>query len=191
MVNRMRVLVGMLLLVGSLGQTAFGGGLKLKEGSRLTYWVDYYGEQYDFIVTVKEIGEEGIKFDYRMTKLGTKGSVEITKGALNQALGQENTFRGGELVLSSKTTVWISRLVYSSLKGEGKVNVDVGEGTETLVLKGKEKFEVEVDGKVKKMGVLLAETSEGKKFTITDDKKFPLILKMDLGWLIGIKSINK
>ncbi|MCB9232315.1 MAG: hypothetical protein H6581_11670 [Bacteroidia bacterium] len=188
--KHLRFLLTFALLLTLGHSLVLAGGLKLKEGSRLIYWVDYYGSKYDFEVTIRSIGEEGIKFDYHMTVSGTKGSVEITASALQNALGQVNNFSGGELILSTKTTVWVSRTVYSGLKKAKSVNIDLGEGTEALVFKKNADLDVKVDDKVKNLKVIEAETDEGHKYTILDDKKFPLILKMDLGWMIGIKEVK-
>lgn len=159
--------------------------------SKLTYGVDFGGQQYKFIMDIVQ-DEPEIVINWKMTTgRGDKaGNISMSSEAVQSATAQYNLFENGEIVLDDKTSVWVSRSVFKSLRtgsetvmnamGEDKIFVrqNVPPGTEVLV-----------DGKA--ISVIYAEATDGsEKFWILNNPKMPLILKMDLGWKIGIEKIE-
>lgn len=180
-------------------QPARGSVLKLGPGATLVYDVDFYGSQYDFIVHLKALDDNGLSFDYEMTNPNrTRGAVHMTTEALREATAQFNYFRGGEATIDDKTSVWVSAAVYQALAGEGgaaTISTDGGNSTVKIV-KSKTGHDYAVinairQEEIRDLAYLYAESEDGEvKYWIHNDPDNPLILKMDLGWKIKLREID-
>lgn len=171
-----------------------GSNLSTKKGMNYTYEVDFFGNKYDFIVSVTEKSpEKGLSFDYKMTNTkNTSGKVYMSAEALNSARVQNNYFSGGDMKLNDMTTVWISKTVYEELatKGESKISTDGGSTWVALKrVHYNYDFPVKTGAEVQNhFAYMYCEGSDGKaKFWIQTGNN-PLILKMDLGWSITLKE---
>ena len=174
-----------------------GSTLMTMPGHTFVYEVDYYGEKYDFMVTVNEIGD-GIKFDYEMTNAAkTKGSVSMSKDALENATVQNNIFSGGELDLTDQTTVWLSKKVFMDLVENGKstISTDGGE-TETEIGDATPMHDYQIynaisDETFDDISYIYVQSLDGAvAYWIHMSKYNPLILKMDIGWTITLKELR-
>jgi hypothetical protein len=162
------------------------------------YEVDFYGDVYDFIVTLKKFDDSGIEFDYEMTNASnTKGTVKISKEAMQNAIGQNNYFSGGLMDLTNLTTVWLSRKVINDLIETGKaiISTDGGKTQTTLenTVAGQDfAFYNKISDMEMTLPFVYAESKDGSaKYWITLNKSNPMILKMDLGWSITFKEMRK
>lgn len=181
-------ILGVLFLIPMV---SFAGNPKFGPGTRIAYEVDYRGETYDFIVYIEKRDREGIRIRYSMTDdARTHGMIMLTSDALKESRAQNNYFNGSDLYLNASTTVWVSEKVYSELKDQKYSRIDPGEGEEKFNLTGEAKMDLPFGDKLKKVKVLIAESESGKSYWILDDKKNPLILKMNLGWKIDIKRVD-
>lgn len=166
-------------------------------GQKLVYGVDYYGNNYDFIVTIKSL-KDGISFDYEMTNAtNTKGSVFISAAAMDDAISQNNMFSGGEMKLMDKTTVWVSQKVITDMEEDGVAGV-LPDGVNQVKIRQKKvahdyKANNAISGKMmENLSYVYAESDDSKfKYWIHLDKTYPLILKMDIGWSLWLKEIKK
>jgi hypothetical protein len=162
----------------------------LKSGAVLTYQISTKGKQYDFIIRNLQL-ETNISFDWEMTEPNALiGSMVIGGHALDTATSQKNYFQDGENLLNDRTTVWVSKAVYNALKKKSAITINSGSGRSPLTYKGKEDFTFKLNGEDKTVKSLYAETNSAEKFWILDDKESPLILKMNLGWLVVLKSVS-
>jgi hypothetical protein len=122
------------------------------------------------------------------------GDVTIAAETLNNATGQHNYFLdGSSLYLTEKTSVWISRKVYSNLIRDGKTPITLGSGdggVQTLSLLEKTTMPVTINGQEKDLPILSAETDKGNRFRILDHAQHPIILSMSLEFDIAIKTID-
>lgn len=165
-------------------------------GQKLVYGVDFYGNNYDFIITITSL-EDGINFDYKMTNAtNTTGTVSISAEAMDNATAQNNMFSGGEMMLLNKTTVWVSQKVFMDLQEDGVANV-LPDGVNQVKLKQKkvahdyEAMNSKNGQMINNLSYVYAESDDQKyKYWIHLDDNYPLILKMDLGWSIWLKEIK-
>lgn len=187
----MKKIFTLLLVLFSL--VAGAQTLALKQGSVLTYLVNADGKTYNFIITIKNWGDDRV-FDYEMTAPVTQnGNVTILASALNSASGQTNRFAGGAISLSDRTTVWLSKTVFDGLKKDFQARISCdGEAPVTLLNNFEDIYPVKVDGKEARLTVIYAEEQSGKpyKYWILNDSANPLILKMDLGWTIQLTDVK-
>lgn len=181
----------MLLFVIGLGAFAQkNSNTWLMSGDTLVYNINNYGNQYDFIITNLQI-ENNIAFDWLMTNQDQlKGSIVMSRYALDTATFLKNYFNDGESVLTDKTTVWASTKVYNAIKKKKPVSVNAGNGNAILEFKEKKEFTFSLNDQPKTVKVLYAETKSAEKFWILDDPKNPLILKMDLGWTVTLTKVE-
>lgn len=158
-------------------------------GSTLVYTVTMGEHSYDFIVNVTQL-DDAIRFDYNMTnEAGTRGTVIISAEAYESARIQNNYFFGDLLELDNETTVWVSKTVFNEFKA-GETTIQSHDEMETLTQLDQGTYPVSMHDETHELPVLYGETNMGNKFWILDNPEMPLILKMDLGWSIALKSIN-
>lgn len=171
---------------------------------KATWEVNVDGAAYDFIVTnVAGNTATDFEFDWAMTnKDDMKGHIKITKAAMENAMAQNNYFGPAfkNATLTDKTTVWISLAVFNELLKKGSVKMDVGNGEEIFTVvadniddRDKDPFDykVQVSGSDKFLNTLHIKNEDGsRQLWILNDAKNPMIIKMDLGWSIILKSIE-
>lgn len=157
----------------------------LKAGTKLVYTVD---NDYDFTVTVKNL-KKGVVFNFSMKKGMRTGNITITPEAFENATKENNYFHSGDETYTDKTTVWVSKVVYNSLKNKKPISINPFEGAETLSFVGEEIMNVKIDGKIMALPVLHGKTDRGSEYWILDNPKSPLILHMILNFDVAISEI--
>lgn len=170
----------------------------LNVGDKLVYAVKAGGQEYEFIVTLKVYNYlDGIQFEYEMTnENNTKGSIFVTADAKRDATSYMNYFRGGDVALTDAITVWLSQKNFADMpnkKTEMKLDnneptnfyrPDNDEVAPTINLKGKQ---VKIDGFIINNAV---DGKGDKTMWIQNASGNPLILKMDIGFVVELKEIR-
>ncbi len=197
------IAAGMLFLCGtSFSQTA--KPFAIADFKTATWEVNNDGSVYSFIVS-NPMGTvtSDFEFDWSMTT-GTdmNGHIKITRDAMKSAAAQNNYFgpRLKNATLTDKTTIWISQQVFTELTKKGNAIMDVGNGPEvfTAVMDKngdaeKESFKdiIQVKGSEKTVTTIHVKNREGsRQLWILNNAQNPLIIKMDLGWTIVLKSVE-
>jgi hypothetical protein len=166
----------------------------IKNGTKLTYQVNYYGAKYKIVISKLLLSDTSVSFDYEMVEGAAKmGFVEMNKIALDSAIVINTSFAGGALKLKTKTAFWVSKRVYKALDKKYQIMIDAGPGNEYINAKSKDSIEVLLNDKNTKvfLPIIYAETSNGNKFWILDDPKRPIIVKMDIGWQMNLMLIEE
>lgn len=162
----------------------------IKKDTKMTYDVKTKNSSYQFVAEITNLKPD-IAFNFAMTdSKNTKGNVKISAEAFQTAVKFNNYFSSGELILTDMTSVWVSKTVYSSLKKAQDIMVDFGDGLVNLKYIKKDRMTFLINGTNSLYSVIYAETESGQKMWILDDGENPIILKMDLGWTIEIKSVE-
>lgn len=171
-----------------------GSTLMAMKGGIFSYEVDFYGEKYNFIVTVTEnTNEKGLAFSYQMTNTNnTRGTVNMTDDARKTARAQNNYFSGGSMNLTDMTTVWVSQLVSTELEAKGTSNISTDGGENWIELK-RQYFNYDYavktkTGEVNDISYMFCQSPDGSAKYWIQTGGNPLILKMDLGWSITLKE---
>jgi len=171
-----------------------------QEGMMLTYGVDFNGSTYDFMLLIHESKKDKVVFEYRMTNPNqTSGTVTMTADALESATSQYNFFRGGPVTLEDMTSVWISRKVFDELTGEkGSSTISPDGGQTSVELIGKKVgYDYSIYNHISKrqfddIAYYYAESADGNiKYWIGTNRGIPIILKMDLGWKVWLKEMDR
>jgi len=173
-----------------------GSTLMLQEEMALVYEVDYYGTNYDFIVTILSF-EDGIKFSYEMTNESkTNGTISISEDAFQNSLIQYNYFSGGDVKLESQTSVWVSQMIFQQLMNTGECRLSFN-GEDYISLKNaiaKHDYEIDIkssDEVLDDISYVYAESEDSQyKYWIHLSMYQPIVLRMDLGWKIWLKEIR-
>lgn len=167
-----------------------------------TWLVNNNGDAYNFTVSNPKGGiATNFEFDWGMTN-GNNGHINITKEAMESATAQNNYF-GPKLknaTLNNQTSVWVSHQVFLSLSKKGTATMDVGNGPEVFtVVKDKnddvetESFKdaITVKGTEKTLLTLHVKNADGShQLWILNNPQNPVIIKMDLGWTIVLKTVE-
>ncbi len=171
---------------------------------KATWAVNANGEDYEFTVSnIKGTADTDFEFDWAMTTgAGMDGHISITKDAMEKALAQNNYF-GPTLknaTLTDKTTVWVSKAVINGLITNGTARMDVGNGEEVFTVVpdkterwDEEAFEekIQFKGEEKYLNTLHVKNEDGsRKLWILNTAANPMIIKMDIGFTISLKSVE-
>ena len=176
----------------------------LSDMATAAWQVTTFGGTYNFTVS-SIIGnlKDSLSFNWLMTNgPGMNGHILLTAPALDTASAQNNFF-GPDLkiaALTDKTTIWLSKTVFTKLENEGTCKMDVGAGQEIYdvvkdetVNRDKEAFdnEVKVKGVARYLNTIHIKNKEGsRQLWILKDIQNPLIVKMDIGFSLVLKSID-
>ena len=169
-----------------------------------TWEVNNNGGVYNFIVSnPKGNVTTDFEFNWAMSSSDDmNGHIKITKDAMKSAIAQNNYFgpRLKNATLTDKTTVWISQDVFTQLNKKGSAKMDVGNGEELFTGVGgktdnddKTAFtdNVKVKGNDKTLVTLHVKNEDGsRQLWILNNQQNPVIVKMDLGWSIILKSVE-
>lgn len=169
-----------------------------------TWQVTSFGGAYNFTVSsIAGNAKDSLSFNWLMTNgPGMNGHILLTTEALDTASAQNNFF-GPDLknaVLTDKTTIWLSSTVYNNLLKNGTCKMDVGAGQEIYDVmvdepgnRDKEAFDktVNVKGAQKYLNTIHITNKEGsRQLWILKDAQNPLVVKMDIGFSLELKSIE-
>lgn len=182
------------LAVFTTGKCQADSAVNIKPGTQLVYDVNANGNKYQFIVTVKNLGK-GITFDWTMTTPDNlSGTLEMTPGALDSAHALYNFFTGGMTQLTNQTSVWVSKSVWDDIHDEDEMtDLKVDDETDDSFIR----FAMP-DGYAttyKNTSTTMACSELRSLFTdnvitVWENEKFPIILKMNLGWTIELREIK-
>ena len=163
----------------------------LKTGSKLTYHLVNVTREYDFIIT-NLVMDKDIVFSWAMTDpVNYSGKIKIPAEAIDTAHTMVNYFAdGSDQNLQGKTTVWVSRAVYKSMKAGTQVIIILDRKPEILSFKRMETAGIVVDGVEVKLDVLVCETDAGNVIKILDNPRWPLIIKLETAFMIELKSVE-
>ncbi len=166
----------------------------IKPGTQLTYDVNAGGKQYKFIVTIKKLGAE-IAFDWKMTEPVNKtGSVAMSAAAVAKADALFNYFNGGPTVLEKETSVWISQKLFNDIAttAQGAIRVNGAADTVTVMSNTISEFNFNLNGNLVAIPGWELQGGSDIKYTIDviESAKFPLIVRMDLGWTISLSEVK-
>jgi hypothetical protein len=167
-----------------------------------TWEVTNDGSIYPFIVSnPKGNTVTDFEFDWSMGN-DNNGHIKITAAAMKSAMAQNNYFgpRLKNATLTDKTTVWISQQVYADIAKKGTAKMDVGNGAEIFTVvtdkdgeAEKESFKdpIKVKGSEKTVTTFHIKNNDGsRQLWILNNPQNPVIIKMDLGWTIILKSVE-
>jgi len=172
--------------------------LDLREGYQLNYKLAYGDERYQFIVDMLEL-EPYRTFKFTMTNKGrTSAIISISQEALKSATDEKNQFGGRNDTLENyEITIWFSEKMFDDL-----VSSDTAYFVPDASLFGKSQnvafynaglaeYRYERNGKPQVIEVMKVLEKDGdRSFLVLNDRSNPLIIKMDIDWVIWLKEVN-
>ena len=166
----------------------------IKTGTVLTYDVNANNKKYQFIVTIKKLGDE-IAFDWKMSDPVNKaGNVFMSVNAVSKAEALLNNFSGGESKLDKETSVFISRKIFNDVSSTSMAAIKLNGATDTLTTMSNtiSEFNFNLNGNLVSIPGWELQGGGDVKYTVDvlESFKFPIIFRMDLGWSIVLSEIK-
>jgi hypothetical protein len=165
-----------------------------KEGSTFIYEVSSWGDKYELMIEIKKM-DKNLHYKYQVeddTIFKVKDEVMISQKSLeNSEKIFMNLWDYSVSNLDDKTSLFFSKRVFQDLVNKKEVTIDVGDGEEHLTFERKTVYNCVVDGKEVELKAIYATSDLFGYFWILDDERFPLILKMEVGYIIELKEIDK
>jgi hypothetical protein len=166
----------------------------MKPGTVLTYDVTIGETKYQFIVTLKKLGDE-IVYDWKETGSGNKsGTVVMNANAVAKADALFADFKGGEAKLNDEVSLFISRKMFNEISSAAETSVKLAgaSDTATVLTNTISEFNFNLNGALVAVpGWELEGGSEIKYILdVLESNKFPLIVKMDIGWTMQLAEIK-
>uniref|UniRef100_A0A7C3N7W2 DUF3108 domain-containing protein n=1 Tax=candidate division WOR-3 bacterium TaxID=2052148 RepID=A0A7C3N7W2_UNCW3 len=162
-----------------------------KSGTTLVYEVSSWGDMYTLKVEIEKIkGDLTYKYTLSDGNVVGEGEINISKKSLENSIKIfMNFWDGGIVDTKEKTSILFSKKVFRDLVNKKEVTIDVGDGEEHLTFGNKDSYFCVVDGKEIELKCINASSDLFGYFSILDDYSFPLILKMEVGYIIELKEI--
>lgn len=167
--------------------------LAVKAGTKLIYHVDYYGDEYNFLVSIKEYSLNGIKFDWQMSNSeNSKGTVSILKSAIDTANVMYNYFTNGESIeLKDQIAVFASQKMFKSLLAKQPTTINTGLGDSEFSEMVEDKYSFPEKSIFSRVPCLITSTADQSEvIAILNDPACPVVLAMSLGWKIQLVGIE-
>ncbi|MES2619709.1 MAG: hypothetical protein V4615_02575 [Bacteroidota bacterium] len=166
----------------------------IKPGTVLTYNVTMGEKKYQLIATLQKTGNE-ISFDWETTApAGKKGNIAMNANAVSKADALYTDFSGGETKLDKETCFFISSKVFNEIASTAQANLKLSGATDTVTVLSNtiSEFNFSVNDNLVAVPGWELEGGSEIKYTIDvlESVKFPLIVRMDLGWTIQLASIK-
>ncbi len=165
----------------------------IKKGTKLVYDVNYYGNNYEITVVVKD-NVNNYNFEWYMSAPeNKKGTLNLSKEAIENATGIFSYFTNGEINLEDQCCIVLSRKMYDAFKGNGSMEIYTDKKNNVLSIFGnpynhtqnfgyKNNFSNEFDCRTVNNGA-------DYQITYVNDPSFPLIVEMKLDWSLKLKNI--
>ncbi len=166
----------------------------IKPGTVLTYDVNTNEKKYQFVVTLKKLGDE-IAFDWKMTEPVNKtGTVLMSANAVAKADALLNNFSGGESKLEKETSVFISRKIFNDVSSTSSSSIKLNGANDTATVMSNtiSEFNFNLNGNLVSIPGWELQGGGDIKSTVDvlESFKFPIIFRMDLGWTILLSEIK-
>lgn len=189
------------------------------EGTVLNYTVTNGEDDYSFTIKITHMSKDKLSFDFALgdNGYGESGSITMDKSTMDNATTLHNYFESGDLALENKTSVWLSRALFSQLMKGKAVPVDLGDGNV-------ENFKLDLNDEGKpslfSLTIMLARSynqaektkylefdeermnpfqgiyartfsneATGHQMMVLDNPDFPLLMYMNIGFEVRLNSI--
>ena len=166
----------------------------MKSGAILTYDITMGEKQYHLVATIKKLGDE-IAFDWETTEpANKKGNTTMSANAVSKADALFTDFSGGEANLDKETAMFISKKIFSDVSSSAQASIKIfgASDTATIMSNTISEFNFSLNDNLVAVPGWELEGGSEIKYTvdILESPKFPLIVKIDLGWTIQLASIK-
>ena len=166
----------------------------MKPGAILTYDITMGEKQYHLVATIKKLGDE-IAFDWETTEpANKKGNTTMSANAVSKADALFTDFSGGEANLDKETAMFISKKIFSDVSSSAQASIKIfgASDTATIMSNTISEFNFSLNDNLVAVPGWELEGGSEIKYTvdILESPKFPLIVKIDLGWTIQLASIK-
>lgn len=166
----------------------------IKPGTVLTYDVSLGGKKFQYIATLKKIGDE-ISFDWETTEApAKKGSVNLKINSVANADAFALGFNAGAADLTKETALVLSRKMFNDISGTSQSAIKIFGASDTATVMSNTISEYNFglnDNLVALPGWELEGGSDVKfKIQAIESYKFPLLYGLDLGWTMQLASVK-
>lgn len=167
----------------------------LEVGHKLSFEVDFQGDKYECSVKPTAMGEH-LEFDFMLTAgYGIFSRVDLTPKAQKSAKVLVNEFMPENPFLTFKdaTTVFPSEPMTDALNNNKKIELDAGRGFKSFAMGATKSLEITLqngnNSSSKQISATELVSADGKEHIwISRDLGKPIIVEMDLGWTIRLKT---
>ena len=166
----------------------------MKPGTVLTYDVTNGTKKYQLIATIKKLGDE-ITFDWKMTEPVNKtGTVSMSATAVSKADALFNYFTGGDSKLEKEISLFISKKIFAEISSTALASIKLNGATDTATVMSNtiSEFNFNLNGNLVAVPGWELQGGSDIKYTVDvlESVKFPLIVRIDLGWTIQLAEIK-
>lgn len=172
--------------------TVYADSLEVKKGMTLWYKIIHGTDSIKLEVRILEVSSQ-VSFDFIVRgNHGFYGRVMMSPEALQTGIKQFNFSMKGDVSLKDATSLWISQLVYNTLKNVGEMKMAIQKEEKNYKRTMYTNYLVKKDGKMITIPCMLVESDGNLKeqFFIADNKDFPIILSMNLGFPFELIQID-
>jgi hypothetical protein len=190
-INRLFLFLFIILFFG-FNNLSYSQELAITKGMTLKYKIVHGTDSIKLQVMMKEVSNQVI-FDFILRSMNSfYGRVIMTPNALKNGTKQYNYSIKGDITLTDATAVLMSQYVYSALKEAGEIKMAPDGKEKTYKIIKEQNYEVIKDGKKISVPAILVESDGAPKdmFLIADNKDFPIILRMNLGFMFDLEEVD-
>ncbi|MDB5228009.1 MAG: hypothetical protein JWN78_2202 [Bacteroidota bacterium] len=166
----------------------------IRKGTKLVYDVNYSGFRYEFTIVIKD-QTDAYSFDWTLgSPINKKGSINVSKAAIQNANGLFNYFANGDINnLADQCCVVLSKKMFDAFKSNNTIEIFTDKKNNELSVFGNAYSHTQTFGYnndySNEFDCKTVTNGSDYQITYVDDPNFPLIIEMNLGWSMKLKSI--
>ncbi len=168
----------------------------LKAGTKLVYAIERDGKKYDLNIQILGLTPD-VRFRWDMTApMNKNGIMTLMPDARESAGGIITNLGEGMVNLHDLTAIWLSNTLMDKIKNAGGILMTVdGNALACKVMHDTPSpLQVLIDGKDAQLSTITIHNgmtdATKKTITVLDSKDFPIIVQMNMGWTMTLKSIT-
>lgn len=166
----------------------------IKPRAILTYDVAIGEKKYQFIATIKTVGDK-ISFDWETKDPDNKkGTINVYANAVDSADAIFSDYSRGNTPIAEETALFISKKIFNDVVANAESNIKMGgaEDTATLMSNTISEFNFNLNGNLVSVPGWDMQGGTDVRYTldVIESTKFPLITRLDIGWTMQLIEIR-
>ena len=168
----------------------------LKKNTNLIYDVNYKGSNYELTVTINKLAKNSQEYKWKMTgPQTTEGVLNLNEETINNAEGVVHFFQEGAIDMTNQCAFFLSKKIFNDFKNSNTslISTDIEKKKKNIFyfpVKHTQSFQYNNDiFKEFNCITVMGQDNSDLQITYVDDAEFPLIVKLEVDWILKLKSI--
>lgn len=164
----------------------------IKNGTVLVYYVYYDSKDYELTVKINKLDKEQVYTWNMVGVTNTSGVLKLDESAVNEATSIVHFMPSGNMTLNDQCAIIISKKIFNSIKDKNEVEINTNSENNERLNFGSPIYHTQSflynDNLLKEFNCISINHDDAQ-ITYINNPDFPLIVKLELDWMLKLKSV--